>query len=300
MHHASLALPPITRERKHAMDPADRHTATACPAPQWRPNPPGYVRSDERVFADLCEALMRERDIDTGQLRVSVRDGVATLQGRAASRRDHARVAQLAAAVRGVRGVDDQLCVEGEAPERALDPALAHGLFGELVHEHRGIAAMFDDVIDRRRDAPADRDALFATLADALRLHALVEAELLYPALEPHAPGDVRRAREEHRLVAQLVGALRGDAVGDDVWQARLEVLRAVVDLHARGEEHGLFPQCLRVLSSERAAALLDRYRSLRTRHSARADAPPIAVVPRRERAYHPAPCTPIDARDGT
>lgn len=285
------------------MDPGNRQNAPERRAPAWRPNPKGYVRSDERIFEDICEGLMRERDLDTRQLRVAVHEGVATLQGQAAGRRDRARVAQVAAAARGVRAVDNRLRVEGEPHEGDLDPALSHGLFGALVHEHRGIAAMFEDLAARRRGARADRDALLATLADALRAHALVEGALLYPALEPHAPGDVRRAREEHRLVERLVGELRGEDVADDVWQARVEVLRAVVELHVRGEEAGLFLEVLRVITPERAADLYAQMLRMRALPAVAPEAPSpprvIDVVRDRDRAYHLAPCTPSDARGG-
>jgi hypothetical protein len=267
------------------MDPGNRQNAPERRAPAWRPNPKGYVRSDERIFEDICEGLMRERDLDTRQLRVAVHEGVATLQGQAAGRRDRARVAQVAAAARGVRAVDNRLRVEGEPHEGDLDPALSHGLAA------------------RRRGARADRDALLATLADALRAHALVEGALLYPALEPHAPGDVRRAREEHRLVERLVGELRGEDVADDVWQARVEVLRAVVELHVRGEEAGLFLEVLRVITPERAADLYAQMLRMRALPAGAPEAPSatrvIDVVRDRDRAYHLAPCTPSDARGG-
>lgn len=254
------------------MDPENRHNASERRTPIWHQNPKGYVRSDERIFEDICECLMRDREVDTSQLRVSVHEGVAVLQGRVACRRDRTRIDQVAASVRGVREVDNQLRIESDGFDGAVDPALLRGVFGTLVHEHRAVAAMFEDVMASRRGAPTDRAALFSTLAQALLAHARDEDRVLYAALEAHSPAEVRRAREEHKLIAHLVTELCAGDASDEVWQTRVEVLRSLVELHVRGEEGQLFREALRVINPARAAALDEQYQRAKGLAIARAE----------------------------
>ena len=43
--------------------------------------PKNYVRSDQRVFEDVCEALMQQDAIDASEITVAVDQGVVTLDG---------------------------------------------------------------------------------------------------------------------------------------------------------------------------------------------------------------------------
>lgn len=43
--------------------------------------PRGYVRRDERILEDICEALIEQPDIDATKLKVSVQTGVVTIVG---------------------------------------------------------------------------------------------------------------------------------------------------------------------------------------------------------------------------
>lgn len=48
--------------------------------------PRGYRRSDDRIYEEVCEALMRHPDIDATEIGVSVQDGMVYLTGKVPSR----------------------------------------------------------------------------------------------------------------------------------------------------------------------------------------------------------------------
>jgi len=49
--------------------------------------PKNYVRSDERVFEDVCETLTAQDAVDASDITVTVEEGVVTLDGNVAT--DH-------------------------------------------------------------------------------------------------------------------------------------------------------------------------------------------------------------------
>ncbi len=74
--------------------------------------PKGYQRSDERIREDICEALMQERDIDSGDVSVAVREAHVELTGSVPERRMKHAIEDLADACPGVREVDNRIRVQ--------------------------------------------------------------------------------------------------------------------------------------------------------------------------------------------
>jgi osmotically-inducible protein OsmY len=66
--------------------------------------PKDYRRSDERIWEDVCEVLLRDPRIDASEVDVSVEDGIVLLRGKVESRRIK-RLAELA--VESILGVLD-------------------------------------------------------------------------------------------------------------------------------------------------------------------------------------------------
>src|SRR5690606_26641428 len=79
--------------------------------------PKGYERSAERLKEDLCERLTEAHDVDAGEISVSVRDGIVTLEGSVPERRMKHRAEDIADACSGVKDVENRLKVmrPGEA-----------------------------------------------------------------------------------------------------------------------------------------------------------------------------------------
>jgi hypothetical protein len=70
--------------------------------------PKGYTRSDERIREDICDQLMLGH-VDPTAVSVSVTGGEVTLEGQVGSRRAKYVVEEIAAAVLGVKDVENRL-----------------------------------------------------------------------------------------------------------------------------------------------------------------------------------------------
>jgi hypothetical protein len=91
--------------------------------------PKGYIRSDERVFEDVCETLMRHREIDATNIAVKVEKGVVTLSGRVLSRRMKKLSQFVIETLPGVEVVRNELSViRGINSIRGADAALKKDL----------------------------------------------------------------------------------------------------------------------------------------------------------------------------
>lgn len=71
--------------------------------------PRGYVRSDQRIFEDVCEALTRDAAVDASEVEVKVETGVVTLSGTIADRPMKKRAGHVTELISGVRDVQNLL-----------------------------------------------------------------------------------------------------------------------------------------------------------------------------------------------
>lgn len=74
--------------------------------------PKGYRRRDERIFEDVCEALMRHPGIDASEIEVSVADGVLLLRGLVPDRWMKRAAEWVSEDVPGVREVRNELSIQ--------------------------------------------------------------------------------------------------------------------------------------------------------------------------------------------
>ena len=73
--------------------------------------PKGYTRSDERIREDVSDRLMEDWGVDATDIEVTVTSGEVTLSGTVDGRESKRRAENLAAAVLGVRDVQNSLRV---------------------------------------------------------------------------------------------------------------------------------------------------------------------------------------------
>jgi osmotically-inducible protein OsmY len=71
--------------------------------------PKGYVRSDERIFEDVCERLTLSGDVDASDIDVSVERGEVTLNGTVATRSQKGAAEAVVDAASGVVDVHNHL-----------------------------------------------------------------------------------------------------------------------------------------------------------------------------------------------
>jgi osmotically-inducible protein OsmY len=73
--------------------------------------PKGYNRSDDRIKEEVCDLLMRDSDIDAGDITVEVKQCVVTLSGEVESKQIKRSVEDLCEDILGVQDVENQLKV---------------------------------------------------------------------------------------------------------------------------------------------------------------------------------------------
>ena len=94
-------------------------------------------------------------------------------------------------------------------------------------------------------DTSAERkQAIVKTACLALEIHAQLEEEIFYPALQEVAADDpvLHKARPEHDEMKRLIGELRGMSAGDGEYDLRFNELMRDVLHHVADEETVLLP----------------------------------------------------------
>ncbi len=130
--------------------------------------------------------------------------------------------------------------------------------FTLLKQDHEKVAGILEKLNETTERATKGREELFAQLKSELDLHAKIEEEILYPALEEYE--ETRpislEAYEEHALVKQLLEELASSPKNDEQWTAKFTVLKENVEHHVEEEEGEMFKKARQVLSAEQIEEL--------------------------------------------
>lgn len=73
--------------------------------------PKNYKRSDDRIYEEVCDKLMRHRDIDASTIGVKVENGVVFLSGKVTARKTKKMAEQVIEDLPGVQDVRNELSV---------------------------------------------------------------------------------------------------------------------------------------------------------------------------------------------
>ncbi len=118
--------------------------------------------------------------------------------------------------------------------------------------------AEVDMLIEKLETGEGNRREVFAELADKLAAHASVEEKVFYPAiLAKDTKGDLAEAVEEHLSIKRVLADMITMKLDDELFFAKLSVLKEQVGHHAhKEEEKHLFPKVRELLSIDERAAL--------------------------------------------
>ena len=103
------------------------------------------------------------------------------------------------------------------------------------------------------------RSRTLCAIAGALRVHEMVEGELLYPALQAQTcryDGEIRRQLEQAHVLDLLAAELAAMVPADPRYDAKVQVLQQIFRLHVRDEEALILPEVRRRLSPPDREAL--------------------------------------------
>ncbi len=115
-----------------------------------------------------------------------------------------------------------------------------------LREDHENVKKMFSAYEEIEEGNTEQKGELFEAIKKELTVHAQIEEEIFYPAIE--ASGDeesedlIQEAHEEHRLVKQLLEELAEMGPESDTFDAKLKVLKDNVLHHAEEEQEEIFP----------------------------------------------------------
>jgi hemerythrin superfamily protein len=129
-----------------------------------------------------------------------------------------------------------------------------------LTKDHAKVKALFKKFEAAGDRAGQTKQHLFNEIRQELAVHAGIEEEIFYPAMQKvrsKATKDlVLEALEEHQVVKTLLKEIAGLPPGDDDFDGMVKVLQENVEHHAGEEEKEMFPQAKEHLSEERRASL--------------------------------------------
>jgi hemerythrin superfamily protein len=129
-----------------------------------------------------------------------------------------------------------------------------------LKKDHAKVKELFKKFEDAGDRAGQTKQRLFEEIKSELDVHAGIEEEIFYPAMQKvrsnEAKDLVLEALEEHKVVKTLLKEIARLTPEDDEFDAKVKVLQENVEHHADEEEKKMFPQAKQHLSEERRAEL--------------------------------------------
>lgn len=125
--------------------------------------------------------------------------------------------------------------------------------FELLKKDHEKVSGILEKLDATTERGVKTREELFTQLKTELDIHAQIEEQILYPVLkEAKETKDITlEAYEEHGVVKQLLAELEEMPKDDEMWGAKLTVLKENVEHHVEEEEGEMFKSAREVLSKE-------------------------------------------------
>src|SRR2546423_551915 len=122
-----------------------------------------------------------------------------------------------------------------------------------LKEDHKKVKKMLDELESTSERAENKREHLFAKVQHELRLHELVEEEIVYPAFRAQSrlKDIVLEGIEEHHVIDLIMDEIAGESVTDESWAAKVKVMKENVEHHVEEEEEKMFPQARKLFKEE-------------------------------------------------
>lgn len=111
-----------------------------------------------------------------------------------------------------------------------------------LLKDHDRVKDLFDRF--EKAKSSGEKEKIIASALMELKIHAIVEEEIFYPAVRKHVGNDVmNEADEEHHVARVLIAELDQDDRSDDHRHAKFTVLSENVRHHIGEEESEVLPK---------------------------------------------------------
>uniref|UniRef100_Q021H9 Hemerythrin HHE cation binding domain protein n=1 Tax=Solibacter usitatus (strain Ellin6076) TaxID=234267 RepID=Q021H9_SOLUE len=111
-----------------------------------------------------------------------------------------------------------------------------------LKKDHDTVKSLFDEF--KKAEKPAAKQKIIVQALTELKIHAILEEELFYPAVRRHVGGKLmNEADEEHHVAKVLIAELDRSTIENSHRDAKFTVLSENVRHHIKEEENEVFPK---------------------------------------------------------
>ena len=130
--------------------------------------------------------------------------------------------------------------------------------FTLLKADHEKVAGILEKLDATTERGVKTREELFTQLKTELDLHTEIEETIFYPALAEHdETRDITlEGIEEHGIVKELLAELETMSKDDEVWTAKMTVLKENIEHHVEEEEGEMFSKARKALTEEEIESL--------------------------------------------
>jgi hemerythrin superfamily protein len=126
-----------------------------------------------------------------------------------------------------------------------------------LKQQHREVEVLFKQLEKAKSARP--RLKAFEQIADKLAVHATIEEKLFYPSVKRRQTEEILlEAVEEHLGVKRVIADLLDLEADDPTFEAKIKVLKDLVEHHVEEEEETLFPKVAKLLDDDELEAIGD------------------------------------------
>jgi Hemerythrin HHE cation binding domain len=143
--------------------------------------------------------------------------------------------------------------------------------FTLLKEDHKKVAGILEKIDATTERGVKTREELFTQLKTELDIHAEIEETIFYPALEKHEESRhiALEAVEEHRIVKEFLAELDSMAKDDEIWTAKMTVLKENIEHHVEEEEGEMFSNARKALTEEEIESLGTRMEAAKQKQKA-------------------------------
>ncbi len=121
-----------------------------------------------------------------------------------------------------------------------------------LVEDHERARDLMQRMLATGAEQVDLRRQLLALLYQELEVHARIEEDVFYPALDRVGQHEqIQDSRKEHQQIRQMLAGIENTDLSDPAWKAQVQVLYDCVVHHVGEEEDQLFPWAQSRLGSD-------------------------------------------------
>jgi len=136
--------------------------------------------------------------------------------------------------------------VENTAPKTMREPDAVD----LLTDDHLAVAALFQryERLSKREAGADERRALAQQICEMLKVHTQIEEEIFYPAARAGGidADKLDEAKVEHTSAKDLIAQIEAGNPDDDLYDAKMTVLREYIQHHVVEEHTEMFTKCRR------------------------------------------------------